>query len=275
MDKLPSYVKIAIIVALAAGSYAVITYANSFARSSEPGNYRSFAVSAEAKVVAVPDVATLNLQVITEGGKDLAALEQSNTDKVNKVIDFVKNQGVNDKDIKTSGYQLNPRYQNYTCSPQPTIMMMAPSGGSVAPSRPTSVCPPAEIVGYQIIQTLEVKVRDFKKLGAIIQGVVAAGANSVSGPNFTVDDPSALLAEAKGEAIKKARDQAAIIARAGGFRLGSILSIDESGPINFMSGLGGGMEMGVAKSSQAAPTPVIEPGSQEYSSTVTVRFEIR
>lgn len=239
-------------------SFAVLSYVQTYANSIEPGTYRSFSVSGEGKVVAVPDVAEFSFSVITQGGKDLGALQKENTTKINKIIEFIKSSGVAAKDIKTQNYSVEPRYTNYTCAPKQMMY---------------EACPPPDITGYTINQDVSVKVRDFTKTGELLSGVVSKGANSVSQLFFTIDDPTILKNQARAEAIAKAQVEAKNTARAAGFSLGRLLSIDEGygGPIYYKSmvadGRGGALE--------TVPAPVIEPGSQDVTVTVNLRYEIR
>jgi len=253
-------------LAVLALGYAALSYAAAFASSIQPGSYRSFSVSGDGKVVVVPDIAAVSFTVISEGGKDLAALQKDNTDKVNKAIAFVKSAGVDAKDIKTESYSVTPRYQNYNCYEPVT----PDSSGNVRP------CPPPEIVGYTINQSVSVKIRDFSKVGDILSGVVNNGANSVDGPNFTVDDPTKAQNEARAEAIKKAQASAQSVADAGGFALGRLLGIDEGNyPVYYNAkamGMGGSEAL---RSDVAVPAPAIEPGSQDVTVSVTLRYEIK
>ena len=137
-------------------------------------------------------------------------------------------------------------------------------------SIPGETCPPATIVGYTVNQTLEVKGRDFEKLGDILSGMVERGANSVSGLSFTVDDQTQLEQQAREEAIAKAKEKAKAVAKSGGFRLGRLISLSEGSisiPRYFSEGLGGA-GVGLAKS------PSLEPGSQEVSIQVSLIYEI-
>lgn len=253
-ENIKGYLYIALIVALLVASFSVWSYVNSYGKSIQPSSFRSFAVTGDGKAVGVPDVAVFNFSVITEGGKDVGALQTQNTENANKAIAFVKSDGVDPKDIKTSSYRIDPRYQYSSCGKD---------GG---------VCPPPEIVGYTITQSVEVKIRDFSKIGGILSGVVKNGANSVSGFQFTIDDPTKVESEARAEAIEKAKAKAEAVAEAGEFSLGRLLSIDEGGnyprPIYYESAAG----MGAATKSAA---PTIEPGSQEVDVTVTLRYEIK
>ena len=191
-----------------------LLFASIYSKSIEPSSYRSFSVSGEGKITAIPDVAQFTFSVITEGGKDIASLQQENTQKANRAIALLKNNGVEDKDIKTASYNLQPRYQYFSCPV-----------GKNSSARP---CPPAEIVGYSISQTVSVKIRDFEKAGEILSGVVQSGVNSVSELSFAIDDKTKIENQARQEAIAVAIKKAESIAQAGNFNLGKILSISEN-----------------------------------------------
>lgn len=261
-EKTKQYLGWAAILTLLIVSWSVFKYARAYEDSVVIASNRSISVTADAKVVAVPDVATFSAGVITEGGKDLSALQKDNTTKSNKIIEFIKSKGVAAKDIQTEQYSVNPRYQTSNCYNTPY------AGGP-------QVCPPSVIVGYTISQSISVKVRNFDTIGDLLSGVITAGANTVSSINFTIDDPDALKSEAREKAIAKALDKAKAIARAGGFSLGKIVSFDE--------GFGGyqpqyyakDMMLQSAAGATANPAPSIEPGSQEVTSNVTIRYEIK
>ncbi len=246
----------ATVIVLALGFWHMKTYA----RSIPP--VRTFSVQGEGEVVAIPDIALISLSVLTEGGKDLAALQKENTEKGNALTAFLKENGVEKKDIKTQSYSINPRYQNYSCGGQFL--------GSAEP------CPPSEIVGYSIFQEIVVKVRDLSAAGSLVSGVVAKGANTVSGPNFTIDEPLTLQNEARAKAVANARAKAYALAKAGKFRLGKPISIFEGYatpfPVRYSlesakaGGMGGDM---------AIPAPDFEPGSEDIRASVSITYEIR
>lgn len=238
---------------------AVFWYVSAYSRSVVPD--RVFTVSGEGKVVAVPDIAQLSISVLTEGRKNLTDLQKQNTDKINRIISYLKEQGLGQKDIKTEYYNISPRYQYFSCPPGPV-----PLGVETYPEiRP---CPPSEIIGYSISQSISVKVRDLSKVGALLTGAVEGGANNVSGPNFTVDDPHVLENQAREEAVSKAREKAKSVARAGGFRLGKVISIQEE----FVSPY---LPIAFEARGGAIPFPSIEPGSQEIVVNVTLTYEIK
>jgi uncharacterized protein YggE len=255
-DKTKNYLGIAIIISILVVAFSSWSFVRSYSRSIEPSSFRSFSVSGEGEVVTVPDVAEFSFSVITQGGTDIAALQEANVEKTNAAIDFVKSEDVDAKDIKTQNYNLEPRYQYYSCPRD---------GGS---------CPPPEIVGYTITQTVLVKIRDFTKIGDVLGGVVDAGANSVSQLNFTIDDPEQVQNEARKEAISQAKVKAESIAKAAGFSLGRLLSISESGsfpqPVLYRAE---SLSYGIGGADLAAPS--IEPGSEDVTINVTLTYEIR
>lgn len=244
-------------------SYGIISYVNTYSKSIEPSAYRSFSVSAEGKAIGVPDVAQFNFSIISEG-EDLLKIQKENTNQANKTIEFLKNQGVDSKDIKTQFYNVYPKYTYYDCFKDTTL--------ETGP-RP---CPPPKISGYTITQTINVKIRDFSKIGNILSGIVEYGANNVSGLQFLVDDQTKLEDEAREEAISKAKEKAQNIAKSAGFKLGRLLAIEEGELLpsyyrtfNESLGVGGG------EYSKSTPKPQIEPGSQEIKINVTLRYEIK
>ena len=259
MDKkIKNHLGIGALVSMVILAISSLIFANIYSKSIEPSSYRSFSVSGEGKVIAIPDVAQFTFNVITEGGKDVGAIQQENTQKANRAIALLKDSGVEDKDIKTAGYNLQPRYQYFSCP--------------VGKNSSAKPCPPPEIVGYSINQTVSVKIRDFEKAGEILSGVVQSGVNSVSELSFAIDDKTEIENQARQEAIANAISKAESIAQAGNFKLGKILSINE----NSFSAFNRYKTLGIGGSEDfASSAPVIEPGSQEVSIRVTISYEIR
>ncbi|MDP1709445.1 MAG: SIMPL domain-containing protein [Candidatus Komeilibacteria bacterium] len=255
-DQIKNYLYIAIILTLILGSVATIRYVSAYAKASQPSSYRSFNVSGDGKEVVVPDVAQFSFSVITEGGKEIANLQKENTDKINKAVEYLKSKDIDKKDITTENYSVDPRYQYFNCV----------SG---------RVCPPAEITGYTVSQTVSVKIRNFDIIGDTLTGVVQNGANNVSQLQFTIDDPTEVQNQARAKAIAKAQSKAKTIAETANFGLGRLLSIDEgsqSTPVPL--GLGGyGMGGEIARD-KAVSIPSIEPGAREVNVYVTLTYEI-
>lgn len=266
-ERTKNYVGWAIIIGVVLIALSAVSAARSYSQAIEPSSFRSFGVSGEGKATVKPDVAYFTFSVITEGGVNLGELQRQNNERINQAIKFLKEKGIPSEDIKTENYQVSPRYQSTRCD-RPVIYS---NGGA------TEVCPPPSIVGYSIHSTVGVKVREknFGLVGELLSGVVESGANNVSQLNFVLDDPAAAESEARAGAIAQAREKAEAVARAGNFRIGRLLSIEEGyGPIPYYAkrevalGMGGGEDM-------AMPAPAIEPGSQDVVVTVHLRYEIK
>lgn len=241
-----------ILVLLVVG-YAAISYANSYGKSVYPP---AFSVSGEGEVVAVPDIAKFSFGVVTQGGNDVAALQEDNTGKVNSAIEFLKSQGVEEEDIKTSQYNISPRY-NFN------------------DSRLVNGSRSDQIIGYTVTQSVEVTIRDFADIGTILSGVVENGANTVSDFRFTFDDPAEITNEARKQAIEDAKRKARLMAESGDFRIGRLLSIEESGftPYPYKFGLGGSDMAFREEAVMSAPN--LEPGSEEVMVNVILRYELK
>lgn len=213
--------------------------------------------AAEGKATVVPDIARISFSVISEG-KDPAVIQKDNTEKMNSVIEFVKGQGIDKKDIQTANYNLYPRYD--CVKGEATIYSYPPCKQVLA--------------GYTLTQTVLLKVRDLEKVAPILAGLPERGINEINGPNFSVDDPDKYLADARKEAFDKARAKVEAMAKANGVHIVRVVTFSESTggyPIYARMeafGKGGGPD--------AAPTPPqIEPGSEEVSVQVSVTYEIR
>jgi uncharacterized protein len=281
-QRVKDYLGYVIMAVLIVFAYAAFLYANSYAKMIQPGSYRTFAVTGQGRATAKNDIAKFSYSVVIQGGKDIVRVKKQSDDLTGKIQTVLKEQGVDPEEVETISYSLEPRYQYFRCPAissaipdnVPTIDI-ASSNSRVAVSSASAPCRPSEIVGYTLSQTDSVKIRDLTKVDKIVSGVVAAGANNVSQLSFTVDDPTSLVTEAKAGAIKKAIEQAKILAKAGGFRVGRIISIDEGYAPSYDSSSGmGGYEMKTL--SAAAPMSVssLNPGSNDITSTVSVRFEI-
>lgn len=246
MVKAGALLLIAVAAVLASYQYKVsvgMTYPN-----------RTFSVDGTGDVDTTPDLATFSVTVMTDGGKNVSEVQSANAEKMNTVNAFLKEQGIDKKDLKTQQYNLSPRY---TYSPCPL----------------NGTCPAPVISGYTLTQTLEVKVRDNDMLGDLLSGVVASGANSVSEVRFVVDDESDARDTAREKAIADAKKKASATAKSAGFRLGKLVTMYENMspmPYDSMGGNGGG----VALSEKASVAPVVEPGTQSTKVQVTLTYEI-
>ena len=217
----------------------------------------TISVNGEGTVFAVPDTATFSVTVM-ETAKDVTTAQSAATKKANDVIDYLKGQDIDEKDVQTTDYSVNPQYDytNGVCEP----------GFGCRPGKQT-------LTGYQVSQTLTVKVRDTSKAGTILAGVGSRGASNVSGLEFTVADQDAIDAQARDKAIQQAKDKAEVLAKSLGVSIVRVVGFSENQqgiPYYAKAALG----MGAADSAEA-PTPQIPVGQNKVVSNVTVVYEIR
>jgi uncharacterized protein YggE len=239
MDK---YFKNTIVISLFLFIVAVFWFVYEYSKINQP--QRTFSVTAEGKEVIIPNIAEIRIGVVTQG-KNLSDLQNINTNKINKIIKFLKEQGIDNQDIKTENYSITPNY-DYQKSPY-------------------------QIIGYTINQNLVIKVRNLAKVGQVLEGVVKNGANNVSGPNFTFDDQEVYLEKAREKAIESAKEKAQKIAQKTGFKLGKIININEySGEVPVFS-----RSLNLLGKGGSEIIPQIEPGSQEVKVQITITYEIK
>ena len=203
-------------------------------------------VSATGEVTRVPDIAIISAGVQTLQPTASAAIEQ-NAARMERVRAALKRAGIEDRDIQTSSLSLNPEYQ-YDQNRPPRL------------------------TGYRATNTVNVKFRDLKATGAILDALVAEGANQISGPNLTIDKPEAALDEARAKAIANGRARADLYARALGMRVVRLISVSEAGAHNVPPPMP--MVQMMAERSGAADSK-IDPGTQQLQVGVTMSFELR
>lgn len=219
----------------------------------------TISVSGEGEVSAVPDIATFSVTV-QERADDVTTAQTKATEKGNEIIAYLKGQDIDEKDIKTADYSVYPRYeyQNAVCT--------------------SGYCPPGKQVldGYEVTQTINVKVRDTEKAGALLSGVGSLGASSVSGLTFAVDDEDGLKSAAREKAIAQADEKAEELARQLGVHLVRVVGFNESSDYPMYAYGRGGVAMDAMSAKvEAAPVPELPVGENKITSNVTVTWEIR
>jgi uncharacterized protein YggE len=199
-------------------------------------------LTATAEVQAAPDIAGIGAGVVTQATEAQAALA-ANSEKMVRVIAALKKAGVADRDIQTSGLNLQPQFR-YEQNQPPVL------------------------TGFQASNRVQVTLRDLKGAGRVIDTLVAEGANQIDGPDFRVAAPEPLLDKARAEAVAKARARAELYAQAAGLRVVRITAISEG----FEQRPPVPMARMVAAESAAAPP--VSPGEVGLSATVSMAFEL-
>lgn len=213
-------------------------------------------VSGEGEIYAKPDLAIVNFSVVSEA-KTVAPAMEDNTKKMNAVIGAVKTLGVQDQDLKTTSFNISPHYEWYY--PQTCLY---------------SSCPQNRVlVGYQVSQTLQVKIRDMAKIGDIIQKATEGGSNQAGDLQLTIDKQDELKKQAREQAIEKAKNKAAELASQLGVKLVRITNFSESGVSPYFPYYMEGAALGKG-GGEAAPAPQIETGQNKIVVNVSITYQI-
>jgi len=231
--------------------------AQNFGRPGVPAT-DTITVSGDGQATFPPDVARISFTV--ENTKTTVSDAQTATTKqANAAIEYVKAQGIADKDVKTLSYNISPQYSY----PNPC------SYGSICPTYSRT----PKITGYQVSETVQVTMRDLTKVGDMLAGLGKLEVQNLNGPAFALDDSTAGYDAARADAIAKAKTQASLLAKQLGVHLGKIVNFSESSgnyPYQMAYGLGGG-----AVSSKAESVPNIPVGENTYNASVSITYEIR
>jgi hypothetical protein len=244
-----------VIVAAVMISSVIWLLADTAKKTAESAN--TITVSDTGTVYTKPDLALATVSVVSEA-KTVAGATSDNTEKMNAVIEAIKGQGVEEKDLKTINFSIYPRYEyDKTVDPYSSYY---PSGRRV-------------LVGYEVNQSLQVKIRDLTKVGAIIQVATDEGANEVGSLQFTVDEQDAIKAQAREEAISKAKAKAKELAKQLGIRLVRISSFNESGSTPYYYSLDAKSAAPVAMGGGVEEASILT-GENKIEVTVSITYEI-
>ncbi|WP_160009722.1 SIMPL domain-containing protein [Rhizobium sp. 18055] len=206
-------------------------------------------VIGEGRATMAPDMAVLNFSVVKQEKTAREALDGNNK-AMSDVLGALKKAGIAERDLQTSGFSVQPQYR----FPQGT------DGQQLPP----------ELIGYQVSNSLTVRVRDLSQLGPIIDQAVTLGVNQGGDIQFTNDKPESAMEEARKGAVADAMARAKTLAEAAGVKLGSVIEINESGPRPQPVPV---MRAAMMKSGADAGVP-IQGGESSYNISVNVTFAI-
>ena len=197
-------------------------------------------------VDVAPDTATIGAGVTTDAATATAALRQNSTE-MQKVIARIKALGVAEKDIQTTGISLNARYDYDQQTQRPVFR------------------------GYQASNRVSVILRTIDDTGRVLDALVEAGANDISGPAFSIDDDTAAKNAARQRAVERANAQAKAYAEMLGFDGAKVLAITES-----LVGHGAMPEMAKSRGvmATAADAAPVQPGMVQTGVNVSITYEL-
>lgn len=230
---------------------AVSTTSPASAQETVPPREPTVRVSARGEASMAPDTAIVSFSVVRNSQTAQVAMD-NNSQAMNAVIAALKSEGVEAKDIQTSNFSVQPQYRHHQPKDDGTIE-------------------PPEVVGYEVTNTLTVKIRDLAKVGAVLDRSVKLGVNQGGQIVFTNDDPEAAFTEARKQAVGRAVDKARTLAEAAGVKLGRVIGIDENAqppmPPQPM------YRMAMAKEAASDGVP-IETGENTYTVRVDLTFAL-
>jgi uncharacterized protein YggE len=204
------------------------------------GSVRQVTVVGEGKVRGTPDTVTVSAAIESIAPDASSALDQTNQ-RMSAVTDAVANQGIDRKDISTTGITLAPQYGDNSV-----------------------------IVGYQASNSIEVKVRKLDAASPAILAIQNAGGNAtrINSVNLSIEDDSQLVKDARAGAFNDAKNRAEQYAQLSGLDLGKVSSITEAG-----ANVPPPTPMPRFDATAAAGVP-ISPGQQTVGFSVTVVWEL-
>ena len=202
-------------------------------------------VSGSGKVYLTPDIATISIGIHTEDESATRAVDDNNA-QVLKVTQVLNNMDVEENDIQTSNFNISAQLKYNERGDQ-------------------------EETYYIVDNTVFATVRDLDQLGEIMGAVVEAGANSIFGIQFDVEDKTEALSRARRAAVKDAQIKAEELAQAAGVTLGEVLSINESGgiPVPVFEGAG---DSAVNGGSDQVPVSI---GQLSLTVDVSIAYDIQ
>ncbi len=200
-------------------------------------------LSATSEVQAAPDIAAIGAGVVTQATEAQAALAANSAQMV-RVVAALKKAGIAERDIQTSGLNLQPQFR-YEQNQPPVL------------------------TGFQASNRVQVTLRDVTSTGRVIDTLVKQGANQIDGPDFRVANPEPLMDKARADAVKAARARAELYATAAGLSVMRITSIAEGFEQRPPMPKGRMVAM-----EAAADAPPVAPGEVALSATVTMAFEL-
>ena len=231
---------------LAPGALALLILLALSPAAAQEETPRRLVVTGTGEASARPDVAVIAAGVVVQADTASAALAE-NTRAMNAVLEQLRAAGIAQEDVQTAQFSVTPLYESTQPDPQRTE--------------------PPGIVGYQVSNQVTARVRDIDRLGATLDALVRAGANSIDGLHFEVADPEQLLGEARDAAVADALAKARRYASAAGVQLGAILALEEGGAY--------GPPRPMMRVEAMAESVPIAPGQTEMSASVTMTFALQ
>ncbi|OGZ27412.1 MAG: hypothetical protein A2365_02975 [Candidatus Nealsonbacteria bacterium RIFOXYB1_FULL_40_15] len=215
-----------------------------YSKTKELRSKSEISSSGVGEIYAKPDTALISFSVITES-KDVSDALEKNSEKMNNIIESLKEIGVEEKNLKTSSFNIYPKYDYIDYASKGTRVL----------------------AGYEARNELQVKLGDISKIGSAIEMAVSRGANEVSSLSLIIENQEEFEKIAREEAVKKAKEKAEELAGALDVKLGKIIAYSENNYVPYYRDYAN-------MSSESSYAPEIEPGENKIQVTAVITYEI-
>lgn len=208
-------------------------------------------LSASETVEVVPDMAEITYGITTENA-DAVRCQQENTENLNRLLEYLKAQGFEDKSIRTSGFSLDPRYDW--------------SGNKQT------------LIGYEMRTQVTVTDIPMDQVGAMLTKGVESGANEIYSVSYFSSQYDEAYGEALTKAMESARGKAEALTAASGKKLGDVLNIEEYNNNQYgryvSAEMGNFRKMAATEDAVAGMDMGVMPGELQVTATINVEFAL-
>ncbi len=218
--------------------------------------YNTITVNGDGEAFAIPDISSFTFNLL-EDASTVSTAQEDVTKKMDMILADLKDLGIDEKDIRTSDYFINPKYIYF--SPPCSI----------------NYCPPSQQKqdGYTVSHTVVVKVREIERVGDALAIVGKVGVTYLSSVAFIIDDQDKIVDEARKEAIIDAKEKAKMLASELGVKLVRVIGYGDNlggGPMSYYDTL-----TSTSYVEGQSRSPSLPIGENKISVSVNVTYEIR
>ncbi len=212
------------------------------AQEGEPVAQQTITVSGTGEKSIRPSIAYVDVGVRTQSDVMKTAQEE-NTRQMHAVLEAIKGKNIDEKDIQTASFFVNPLYDQDTWT---------------------------RVTGFEVIHSVRVKVSEIDRAGEVIDAAIQAGANHSNGISFDIsrEERDRLYSEALKEAVAQGETKANVLAESIGKSLGEPLRIAEGGvPVEPYMG-----DMMVSREEADGAGTSLQPGEMRVQASVTLVY---
>ena len=250
-------------------SILAITTAVFVTKGNQSYDENTISVTGNGEVDSVPDIATFSFTV-QETSETIKEAQNVISEKIEIILNGLSDADIKEKDIKTQSYTMHPKYEWVKVAQNQ--QEIAPDGTIYYPGNDRQQVQ----VGFDVSQNVNVKLRDFDKVGEVLELFADAGVENLYGPNFQIENPDELQDKARALAIDEAKAKAKQLAQDLGVRLGKVISFNEGGNGGYYPEPYYAKNLAIADFAESVEySPELPVGENTVSSTVTIIYKIK